>query len=232
MNIHVLRTCNSVSESLAAAQSAGFRHLQPALPHHSVSRLCCLLSEHHTLWLVGTPRRKSSLSIDGRSSWMRLMVWIISIAHAAGIACLMRPPTSSHAARHSAGRTRLPPASSEYLSLQQVTLHVSSGGLIALGQQSLLTSSQATRHSAGPACRPPAANTCHAKDTSKVWVRFIDCTVDALAQAAMPNLDGPSPAAPQVRFMMAQTSAGPREDTVHVKTVAWLSWRYHGTCWL
>lgn len=54
--------------------------------------------------------RKSSLSIDGKSSWMSDMVWIISREQAVGIACSMVPPTSSHAARHSAGRTRLPPA--------------------------------------------------------------------------------------------------------------------------
>jgi hypothetical protein len=44
---------------------------------------------------------------------MRLIVCTISIAHAVGIAAAAVPPTISHAARHSAGRTRLPPASSE-----------------------------------------------------------------------------------------------------------------------
>ena len=53
---------------------------------------------------------KSSLSMEGRSSWMRDMVWIISREQAVGMACSMVPPISSQAARHSAGRTRLPPA--------------------------------------------------------------------------------------------------------------------------
>lgn len=43
------------------------------------------------------------------------MVCSISIAHAAGMAVARSPPTASHAARHRHGRTRLPPASSEYL---------------------------------------------------------------------------------------------------------------------
>lgn len=68
-----------------------------------------------TLWFVGLPRRKSSLSMEGRSSWMSDMVCSISIAHAVGMACAMFPPTASHAARQRHGRTRLPPASSEYL---------------------------------------------------------------------------------------------------------------------
>ena len=51
------------------------------------------------------------------------MVCSISIAHAAGMAVARSPPTASHAARHRHGRTRLPPASSEYLE------HVRSGGV-------------------------------------------------------------------------------------------------------
>ncbi|KAL3845109.1 hypothetical protein ACJIZ3_002512 [Penstemon smallii] len=47
------------------------------------------------LWLVGFPLRKSSLSIQGRSSWISDMV--------------------SQAARQSMGRTRFPPARREYL---------------------------------------------------------------------------------------------------------------------
>lgn len=68
-----------------------------------------------TLWLVGLPRRKSSLSMEGRSSWMSDMVCSISMAQAVGMACAMLPPTASHAASARHGRTRLPPASREYL---------------------------------------------------------------------------------------------------------------------
>lgn len=67
------------------------------------------------MWLVGLPRRKSSLSMEGRSSWMSDIVCSISMAQAVGMAWLMEPPTASQAARHRQGRTRLPPASSEYL---------------------------------------------------------------------------------------------------------------------
>jgi hypothetical protein len=55
------------------------------------------------------------LSMEGRSSWMSDMVCSISMAQAVGIACCALPPTASQAARHRHGRTRLPPASSEYL---------------------------------------------------------------------------------------------------------------------
>ena len=81
-----------------------------SIPKHSAK-----VRRRRALWLVGFPRRKSSLSIDGRSSWMSDMVCSISIAHAAGMAVARSPPTASHAARHRHGRTRLPPASSEYL---------------------------------------------------------------------------------------------------------------------
>mmetsp|Transcript_9077 Transcript_9077/g.15595 ORF Transcript_9077/g.15595 Transcript_9077/m.15595 type:complete len:244 (+) Transcript_9077:826-1557(+) len=67
----------------------------------------------YTLWLVGLPRRKSSLSMQGRSSCMRLIVWIISSAHAVGMATLESSVNISHAAMQSAGRMRLPPASRE-----------------------------------------------------------------------------------------------------------------------
>jgi hypothetical protein len=49
------------------------------------------MSSPNTLWLVGLPRRKSSLSIDGRSSWMSDMVCTISMAHAVGIAVETSP---------------------------------------------------------------------------------------------------------------------------------------------
>ena len=107
-------------------------HLYPSIEHVGVFRncICSITTPTHcmprrevsdraqrrlTLWQVGFPRRKSSLSIAGRSSWISDMVWIISIATALGIACSTVPPTSSHAARHSTGRTLLPPASSECL---------------------------------------------------------------------------------------------------------------------
>mmetsp|Transcript_25720 Transcript_25720/g.53463 ORF Transcript_25720/g.53463 Transcript_25720/m.53463 type:complete len:237 (+) Transcript_25720:48-758(+) len=41
-------------------------------------------SSPYTLWQVGIPRRRSSSSMDGRSSCMRDMVWIISTARAEG----------------------------------------------------------------------------------------------------------------------------------------------------
>nr|ACR37265.1 unknown [Zea mays] len=50
--------------------------------------------------------------MQGRSSWTSDMVCTISTAAAAGMAQGSGPPTTAHAARHSAGRTRFPPASS------------------------------------------------------------------------------------------------------------------------
>eukprot|EP00983_Pelagomonas_calceolata_P071087 1151053-Pelagomonas_calceolata.AAC.2 len=44
-----------------------------------------------TLWLVGRPLRKSSLSMEGKSSWIRLMVCTTSMAQAVGIAHAMSP---------------------------------------------------------------------------------------------------------------------------------------------
>mmetsp|Transcript_12700 Transcript_12700/g.39236 ORF Transcript_12700/g.39236 Transcript_12700/m.39236 type:complete len:221 (-) Transcript_12700:309-971(-) len=77
-------------------------------------------SSPKTTWFVGEPRRMSSSSIAGRSSWISDMVWIISIATAVGIACASVPPNISHAAMHITGRTRLPPASSEYRMLSTI----------------------------------------------------------------------------------------------------------------
>jgi hypothetical protein len=63
-----------------------------------------------TLCEVGLPRRRSSLSMAGRSSWIRLYVWIISTAQASAISASSAPPTASPAARTRMGRMRLPPA--------------------------------------------------------------------------------------------------------------------------
>jgi hypothetical protein len=52
--------------------------------------------------------------MDGKSSWMSDMVWIISIATAVGMATSSSPPNISHAAMHSTGRMRLPPANRLY----------------------------------------------------------------------------------------------------------------------
>ncbi|KAL3845214.1 hypothetical protein ACJIZ3_002617 [Penstemon smallii] len=49
-------------------------------------------SSPNTLWFVGFPRRRSSLSIQGKSSWIKDM-----------------------AAMHNMGRTLFPPANNEYL---------------------------------------------------------------------------------------------------------------------
>jgi len=65
--------------------------------------------------IVGTPLRKSSLSIIGKSSWIKLIVWIISSAHAVGMTTSCAPPTISHAAIAKHGRILFPPASKEYL---------------------------------------------------------------------------------------------------------------------
>ena len=38
---------------------------------NSASPAKIAIASPYTLWLVGLPRRKSSLSIDGKSSWIR-----------------------------------------------------------------------------------------------------------------------------------------------------------------
>ena len=59
--------------------------------HAAHSRLHAAHSIHHTLWFVGLPRLKSSLSMEGRSSWIKLMVCTTSMAQAVGIALAMSP---------------------------------------------------------------------------------------------------------------------------------------------
>mmetsp|Transcript_1031 Transcript_1031/g.1474 ORF Transcript_1031/g.1474 Transcript_1031/m.1474 type:complete len:218 (+) Transcript_1031:791-1444(+) len=67
------------STSTRSVRSAGTT-LGVLRPMYSKARLSSAsparmaISSPYTLWLVGLPRRKSSLSIEGRSSWMRLMV--------------------------------------------------------------------------------------------------------------------------------------------------------------
>lgn len=51
---------------------------------------------------------------------MRDMVWIISVDTAVGMAASMVPPNISHAAIVRIGRTRLPPAMSEYRIASQI----------------------------------------------------------------------------------------------------------------
>ena len=47
---------------------------------NNVSPAKTAISSPYTLWLVGFPLLKSSLSIQGKSSWINEYVWIISIA--------------------------------------------------------------------------------------------------------------------------------------------------------
>ncbi len=63
---------------------------------------------------MGLPLLKSSLSILGKSSWIKLIVWIISRATAVGMACSCFPPNISHAAIQRTGLIRFPPAMREY----------------------------------------------------------------------------------------------------------------------
>jgi len=50
----------------------------------------------------------------GKSSWIKLIVWIISRATAVGMATSSSPPNISQAAKQRTGRIRFPPAMSEY----------------------------------------------------------------------------------------------------------------------
>ncbi|KAG5405772.1 hypothetical protein IGI04_011891 [Brassica rapa subsp. trilocularis] len=75
----------------------------------------------------GLPLRRSALSMHGRSSWIRELVWIISTAQAADMAIASSPPTSSHAAMQSRDLTRFPPASSEYRTASWIVRGFKSG---------------------------------------------------------------------------------------------------------
>ena len=68
----------------------------------------------YTLWLEGLPRRKSSSSIHGRSSWISEKVCTISTAQANGSAASTSPPHSLQNAKVSSGRTLLPGREREY----------------------------------------------------------------------------------------------------------------------
>lgn len=85
------------------------------------------IKRKHTLWFVGLPLRRSALSMHGRSSWIRELVWIISTAQAADMAVVSSPPTSSHAAMQSRDLTRFPPASSEYRTASWIVRGFKSG---------------------------------------------------------------------------------------------------------
>ena len=63
---------------------------------------------------VGRPRRRSSSSKAGRSSCTKLNAWIISTAAAGDSASSSPPPMHWLARRTSAGRSRLPGASTAY----------------------------------------------------------------------------------------------------------------------
>ena len=63
---------------------------------------------------MGRPRRKSSLSIDGKSSWISEYVWINSNAQATGSNDAGHGPIASAVAIVRMGRTRFPPANRLY----------------------------------------------------------------------------------------------------------------------
>src|SRR3990172_11462478 len=69
----------------------------------------------NTLWFVGIPLLRSSLSMAGRSSWISEYVWIISRAHATGIPSSILPPAASQDAMQRTGLILFPPAIMLYL---------------------------------------------------------------------------------------------------------------------
>ena len=77
------------------------------------------------MWQVGRPRRSSSSSMQGRSSWTRVEVWRISTAHALASASDSFPASASQAARHKMGRIRFPPARVVY----RIASWISEGGV-------------------------------------------------------------------------------------------------------
>ena len=65
-----------------------------------------------TTCVVGRPRRRSSSSMHGRSSWTRLYVWISSTAAMGAQAAAGSQPQLRAASATRPGRSRLPPATS------------------------------------------------------------------------------------------------------------------------
>ncbi len=80
------------------------------------------LASPNWMWQVGLPRRRSSSSMQGRSSWMRVEQWKSSMARADGKACSSSAPQHSVAAMQRMGRIRLPPLKMEYLMARFKTL--------------------------------------------------------------------------------------------------------------
>jgi hypothetical protein len=67
----------------------------------------------YRLCVVGRPRRKSSSSIAGRSSWIREYVCISSMAAALGNTWPGSAPKTAAVSMHSVGLTLFPPPSIE-----------------------------------------------------------------------------------------------------------------------
>ena len=74
------RTC--AQRRRARRPAAAFSATSRKASVSSASPARIAMASPNTLWLVGRPRRKSSSSIAGRSSWISEYVWIISSAHA------------------------------------------------------------------------------------------------------------------------------------------------------
>ena len=116
------RACAQMPEPAAAETDARALSTRPAgrsftveaiNPKASVSRASparMAVASSKALWQEGRPRRRSSSSIAGRSSWMREYVWIISSEAAKGITASALRPNRAAVDRHSTGRRRLPPA--------------------------------------------------------------------------------------------------------------------------
>ena len=76
--VECIHTYSLIHDDLPAMDNDDFRRGQP-LASAAISKACVssaspastAMPSPKTLWLVGLPRRKSSLSIAGKSSWMR-----------------------------------------------------------------------------------------------------------------------------------------------------------------
>src|SRR6266545_2244625 len=99
------------SASSRATCGVGYSHASRKASARSASPASTALPSPYAAQTLGLPRRSSSPSSAGRSSWTREKLCTSSIASAAGITCSGGASSASPTASEITGRMRLPPIS-------------------------------------------------------------------------------------------------------------------------
>jgi len=95
-----------IATAAAALGPSSARHAKAWVSRPSPARIA--MASPNAMCTVGRPRRSSSSSIAGRSSWTSVYACSSSIAIAAGSALESSPPQAAAVASTRAGRSRLP----------------------------------------------------------------------------------------------------------------------------